>query len=147
MRQFLILILICCFIVACSKDTFETTPTITIKSVNSEVIPENGNLDITLEYTDKEGDLGRGELSYIRERKNIKPIPNPGVNDQTDTVRYPIPDFTPKNKGEIVVTIPYFFMSEDPNDDDTMVFKLSVIDIRGNKSDTVTTVNIIAKQN
>jgi len=38
-------------------------------------------------------------------------------------------------------------MSEDPNDDDTMIFKLSVIDIRGNKSDTVTTVNIIAKQN
>jgi hypothetical protein len=28
-----------------------------------------------------------------------------------------------------------------------MIFKLSVIDIRGNKSDTVTTVNIVAKQN
>jgi len=147
MRQFLILILICCFIMACNKDTFETRPTIKIKEVNSEVIPENGNLDITLEYTDKEGDLGRGELTYIRERKNIKPIPNPGVNDQIDTVHYPIPDYTPKNKGEIVVTIPYSLMSEDPNDDDTMIFKLSVIDIRGNKSDTVTTVNIIAKQN
>ena len=59
MRQFLILILICCFIVACSKDTFETRPTIKIKEVSSEVIPLNGNLDITLEYTDKEGDLGR----------------------------------------------------------------------------------------
>jgi len=147
MRQFLILILICCFIMACNKDTFETKPTIKIKELNSEVIPENANLDVTLEYTDKEGDLGRGELTYIRERKNIKPIPNPGVNDQIDTVRYPIPDFTPKNKGEIVVSIPYSLMNEDPNDDDTMIFKISVVDFRGNKSDTVTTVNIIAKQN
>ena len=132
---------------ACSKDTFETTPSIKIKELSGEVIPLNGNLDITIEYTDKEGDLGNGELTYIRERKNIKPIPNPGVNDQIDTVHYPIPVFTPKNRGEIVVTIPYSLMSEDPNDDDTMIFKLSVIDIRGNKSDTVTTVNIVAKQN
>jgi hypothetical protein len=30
-----------------------------------------------------------------------------------------------KNKGEIVVTIPYSLMSEDPNDDDTMIFRLT----------------------
>jgi hypothetical protein len=132
---------------ACSKDTFETRPTIKVKDLSSEVIVLNSSLDITLEYTDKEGDLGNGELTYIRVRQNIKGIPQPGQNDQTDTVHYPIPVFPPKTKGEIVVTIPYGFMSEDPNDNDTMIFKLSVIDIRGNKSDTVTTKSVVAKQN
>ena len=143
MRQFLILGLICCFIMACSKDTFETTPTIKIKELSSEVILPNGNLEITLEYTDKEGDLGRGEVTYIRDRQNLK---GP-TQDIADTVHYPIPEFTPKNKGEIIVKVPYDFMDEDQNDNDTMVFRLSVIDFRGNKSDTVSTVNIIAKQN
>jgi hypothetical protein len=132
---------------ACNKDTFETKPTIKIKDLSSEVIPPDGNLDITLEYTDKEGDLGRGEITYIRDRQNIRPISQPGQNDKPDTVRYPIPEYAPKSKGEIVVTIPYQFLDEDPNDDDTMSFRLSVIDFRGNKSDTVTTKNVIARRN
>ena len=130
---------------ACSKDTFETKPTIKVKDLNSEVIVRNSKLDITLEYTDKEGDLGNGELTYIRVRQNIKAGP-PG-NDKADTVHYPIPVFPPKSKGEIVISVDYDFMDEDPAYDDTMIFKLSVIDIRGNKSDTVTTKSVIAKEN
>ena len=147
MRHYLILIVMGCFLSACNKDTFETKPTIKIVDINSEVIVPNTMLDITLEYTDKEGDLGRGIISYIRQRQNIKPIPQPGVNDKADTVLYPIPDFTPKSKGEIVFSIPYEFLTEDPNDNDTMIFKISVVDVKGNKSDTLTSVSIVAKQN
>jgi hypothetical protein len=42
---------------ACNKDKFQTKPTISIKSMNTEFVPLNGTLVITLECTDKEGDV------------------------------------------------------------------------------------------
>lgn len=130
-------------ITACKKDKFETKPIIKVKEIKpSEVVP-NQTLSILLEYTDKEGDLGKGQLLYIRNRLNIKPP----QNNIVDTVRYTIPDFPATSKGEMSVDIPYNFLNEDPTDNDTMVFKLAVMDIKGNKSDTIQTSKIVARQN
>ncbi len=134
-------------ILACNKDKFETKPTIKVKDISPEEVTNGGRLTITLECTDKEGDAGKGELTYIRVRTNGTPIPDAGSNDKADTVHYPVPDFPKTQKTEISVTIPYDFMDEDPNRNDTMYFKLSLKDVANNSSDTISTKSVVAVQN
>jgi len=134
--------------VSCNKDKFQTKPTIEIKGLNTEeVIAPDGNLEIRMEYTDKEGDLSDGILTYIRIRTNTRAIPNPGINDKVDTVFSAIPEFPTKTQGDIFLNIPYNFMDEDPGRNDTMFFKITVKDTKNNTSDTVTTKTVVAKQN
>lgn len=141
--------LICATIVvliACHKDNFETKPTIRVKDINTTEVKAGEELKITLECTDKEGDEGEGELTYIRVRTNSIPIPDPNTNDKADTAHSPIPAFPKTDKVEIVLTIPYNFLNEDPGRNDTMYFKLTVRDSQNNQSDTITTKSIVAKQ-
>lgn len=134
--------------VSCNKDKFQTKPTIEVKSLNTrEVVSPNGELEIRLEYTDKEGDLGDGILTYIRVRTNIRPIPLPGTYDKPDTILSAIPVFPNTTRGDIFLTLPYNFLDEDPGQNDTMFFKITVKDIRNNTSDTISTASIVAKQN
>ncbi|HEV8287328.1 MAG TPA: hypothetical protein VGQ09_23630 [Chitinophagaceae bacterium] len=132
---------------ACGKNKFETTPTIRIKDVNDTEITPGSSLKITVECTDKEGDLGGGQLTYIRVRTNTIAIPNPSVNDKADTAYYTVPDFPKTDKIDLDLTIPYDFMNEDPNRNDTMFFKITVRDIESNQSDTIATKTIVARQN
>jgi len=128
---------------ACSKDKLETKPTIKVKDLNGTEIPQGAILQVTLEYSDKEGDLGAGEVTYVRDRLNIRPVP--GAFDKADTARYVLPVFPNRETGDIVIDIPYDFMDEDPNDNDTMVFRFMVIDRAGNKSDTINSVPVVAR--
>lgn len=131
----------------CSKDKFKTVPTIELKSISDKVIQApNGLVNFLLTYTDKEGDLGEGELTYIRIRTNVTPIPNPGTYDKLDTARTPIPAFPTKTKGELELQLDYNFLDEDPNRNDTMFFKFTVKDKDGNASDTISTPLIVARQ-
>ena len=134
-------------ILACGKDTLETRPTIKLKNVNADEIGPNSILQLFVEYSDKEGDLGQGQVTYVRNRTNIKPIPNPGANDKVDTVRYQLPAFSDKTTGEIQVNIPYNFLDEDPDDNDSMILRIVVQDVQGNISDTIQTGRIVARQN
>lgn len=132
---------------ACHKDRFQTTPTVRVKDINTtEVNAPDGLLKITLECTDKEGDEGDGELTYIRVRTNSTPIPDPTNNDKADTARALVPAFPKTDKVEMVLTIPYGFLDEDPNRNDTMFFKLTLRDSQNHQSDTITTKSIVAKQ-
>ena len=133
-------------LLACNKDKFQTKPTIELKSISSDEVPPGGITTIRLKYTDKEGDLGDGTLTYIRIRTNGTPIPDPNNNDKVDTVRTPIPEFPPEDRGEIDLKLDYNFLNEDPGRNDTMFFKLSVLDQAGNSSDTLTTSLIVARQ-
>ncbi|MBI1342284.1 MAG: hypothetical protein GC171_05030 [Terrimonas sp.] len=134
-------------LVACNKDKFQTTPTIKIKNINTDVVEApNGTLKVILESTDKEGDEGGGEITYIRVRTNINPIPNPTLYDKIDTVKYTIPSFPKTSKKDIEIEIPYNFMDEDPNKNDTMYFKFTLRDMGNNQSDTVSSKTVIAKQ-
>lgn len=145
--RILTLLSICSLIIlaACSKDKLETKPTIKVKSVNSDVIVPGTVLRLILEFSDKEGDLGEGEVTYTRIRTNIRPIP--GGFDKADTARYPIPEFPDRSEGEIQVDLPYDFLDENPNENDTMFFRISVIDRGGHASDTISTGSIVARQN
>jgi hypothetical protein len=146
-RLFLCLVLAGLIFLACNKDKFQTKPTIEVKSLSTKEVPApNGTMDVRLTFTDKEGDLGTGILTYIRVRTNGTPIPNPGTYDKIDTIRTPIPDFPVKNKGEIDIHFDYNFMDEDPNRNDTMFFKITVMDLEGNTSDTISTPLVVARQ-
>jgi len=134
-------------LIACHKDRFQTTPTIRVKDINTtEVNAPDGSLRITLECTDKEGDEGQGDLTYIRVRTNSTPIPDPTNNDKADTAHAAVPAFPKKDQVEMVLSIPYSFLDEDPGRNDTMFFKLTVRDSQNHQSDTITTKSIVAKQ-
>lgn len=132
---------------ACSKGKLETRPRIELKEMNATEIFPGMELVITIEYEDKEGDLGNGTLTYIRERLNILPIPDAASNDKIDTISSPLPDFPKAVTGEVDVIIPYGFLSEDPFDNDTMQFKIFVTDLGGNVSDTITTPVVVERIN
>lgn len=134
--------------VSCSKDKYQTRPSIEIKSIDNQVAVPGTSVQVNLQYTDKEGDLGNGEIMYIVDRQNIKPIPGgaSGFN-QPDTVRYTLPNFPNKSLGDIQLRVPYDFLNEDLTDNDSVKLKIAVRDIAGHASDTVETGLIIARQN
>ncbi len=144
-RLSVIAMILATIVLGCSKDKLETKPGIKVKSTNSDVIVPGSLLRLILEFADKEGDLGKGEVTYIRHRTNIRPIP--GGFDKADTVRYPIPEFPDRAEGEIQLDLQYDFLDENPNENDTMFFKIAVVDRGGHASDTITTGSIIARQN
>jgi len=132
---------------ACNKDKFQTKPTLSVKEINNTDVPApDGTLRITLECTDKEGDAGGGQLTYIRVRTNSTAIPDPTNNDKADTAHATVPDFPTKDKVEITLDIPYNFLDEDPTLNDTMFFRLTLRDRGSNQSDTISTTQIVAKQ-
>src|SRR6478672_7238145 len=111
-------------IAACHKDKFQTKPTISVKEINNTDVPApDGILRITLECTDKEGDEGGGDLTYIRVRTNTIPIPDPTNNDKADTAHAPVPPFPKTDLVDMDLEIPYSFLDEDPGRNDTMYFK------------------------
>lgn len=129
----------------CGKDKFETKPRIEIKDYSSESIAPGEQLLVRVTYYDKEGDLSKGLFTYKRYRTNGTPIPNPNDNDKADSISVLIPEFPKKNTGELVLTLEYDFMDEDPGRNDSMYFKLAVRDTEGNGSDTITTKVLVAR--
>lgn len=142
-------------VVSCTKDKANTKPSIKFKNINGSEFVPGSTVNIGLQFTDKEGDLGNGTLTYIRDRTNLKPITDPASNDKADSITTTLPDFPKSTTGDLSVLIPYAFLDEDPlpsNDsahaslyNDTMVFKIFVTDIQGNSSDTIITPQIIQR--
>ena len=133
-------------LIACSKDKFETKPKIEFKDYNTREIHRGQTLVIRLNYYDKEGDLNTGTFFGVRNRVNQLPL-SP-LDDKTDTLRYNIPDFPPRDHGEITYTLDWEFLKEDRRpppigQNDTLEFKFAVADLAGNKSDTITTPIVI----
>lgn len=142
MKRIIVLGIAAFVVFACSKDKFQTKPQITIKELSSDVVPANSALRVTLEFTDKEGDV-TDTLYMVRERLNKRGYL------QTGAVQYPIPDFPASSSGEIDVILDYTFgltFGIDPiliagtggqqKEPDTLNLKFVVQDKEGNKSDT-----------
>ncbi len=129
--------------VACNKDKFQTKPTLTIKSLSGDYIPLNGSLVVTLECTDKEGDV-QDSVFIVKNRLNKRVVPT-----IRDTLKSTFPDFPTKQKTEIILTFTYqdilsaqsppFIPGSNPpqRELDTLIMKFCVRDNAGNKSDTV----------
>lgn len=146
MKAFLV-VAVCAILilVACSKNKFETTPKIEIKSYNTKIVPVGGRLVILMNYFDKEGDLGTGGFWAARYRSNLLPLPP--LNDKADTLDsahgYSLPDFPNKDKGEISLELDYSFLKESLSENDTIFFRIAITDKEGNESDTLTTDKIV----
>lgn len=148
----LLTIIIALTIIACDKGKFETVPQITVKSKNTDVVPFNGTLSVTLEYTDKEGDVD-DSLLVVRERLNVRGPLRPPASP------YKIPTFPDIDKGEFEVNFRYNFdltvgmtalrvPGSNPAqfEPDTLVLKFVARDKEGNKSDTASTNVIVNRQ-
>jgi hypothetical protein len=130
-------------VLACGKDKFQTIPQLKFKSINTYNVPINENLRVTLEYTDKEGDVD-DSLVVVRQRLNRRgPVTlSPSI--------FNIPEFPNTNKGQFEMNFLYQFHlisgltpiripgSNPPmNEPDTLLMKFVAKDKAGNKSDTL----------
>lgn len=127
--------------VACSKDKFETKPRLEIKDYNTKDVYQGGTLRIRLNYFDKEGDLSMAPFTAIIRRQNILPL-DP-TQDKADTLISSLPEFPAKDNGEITFTLGYNFLKESTVENDTLIFRFSVIDNAGNLSDTVVSDRVV----
>ncbi len=128
-------------LLACGKDKFETKPKLEIKGYSSKEIRQGDVMTIRLNYFDKEGDLSRAPVIGILKRLNLFPLA-PG-QDKVDTFSTSLPEFPKKDNGEITFQLSFDFLKESTVEDDTLVFRFAVTDLAGNKSDTVTTDQIV----
>jgi hypothetical protein len=139
-------------LVACSKDKFQTKPSVEIKSISPSQVPAGVDLNIELSFTDKEGDL---DSIYIKkDRVNSIVVPVRASN----AFAYQIPEFPEKSKGDIRIPINYELaliaatsprnQPEAPNgkEPDTLVFRFILKDKAGNFSDTVTSERIVVER-
>jgi len=138
--------------VACSKDKFETNPSIEIKSINPTQVPLQFPLEIEMKFTDKQGDLDSIFLWKVRTNTKVKPLNN------ANFFNYKLPDFPEKNKGDIKVTLQYntdLIAAVSPNpqpgapndkEPDTLIFRIVVKDKGGHVSDTVNTDQIVVER-
>lgn len=140
MKKF-ILFLPVCFLIACGKDSFETKPQIEIESYNTKTLPPNADLVINLKFTDKEGDLGKGQFTYEPVRLNRRGLP-PSVPGYSP-VNLPIPDFNDHNKGEFELKMQWKFLHKSDQENDTIRLKFVAMDRAGNISDTVESDQVV----
>ena len=136
-------------VVACSKDKFQTKPTIEIKSISPNPLPKQGDLIIDLDYTDKEGDLATDSAIYIRKiRINQKP-----AQTVRDSFWLPLPGEVPKKtKGSIRLTLNWETYAKSasnpgsPAQPDSLIFRISMRDASKNASDTIESGLVIIEQ-
>lgn len=142
MRYPLILTLVASLILtSCSKDKFNTKPSIKLESVNTTNLHAGEQLQFTISFTDKEGDVSN--TMYV---EKIEPT-CPGSSFKQD---YVVPEFpaTKNQKGEITVTFGYNIsglsnISPKCMRNDTAVFRFALTDKGMNVSDTIESQPII----
>ncbi|WP_162915700.1 hypothetical protein [Paraflavitalea soli] len=139
-------------VLACGKDKPATKPSIKIKSVSGNIVPPSGGLQITLEFSDKEGDVND---SLFVKKIRLNTIPPVSGTTIRDSFWLMIPDFPAKSNGEIILNLDYqnHLISaaqapNDPNDptkkiSDTIIMRFALQDKGGNTSDTVNTDKIV----
>jgi hypothetical protein len=126
--------------VGCSKDKYQTTPTIEIKSIEPTTVAINTPLIVELEYTDKEGDIA--DSIFVKKirinQKKLKTL--------RDSFALQLPGGAPnKQKGTIKLTLDYnnyVTSAENPGNPpnaapDSLIFRFVLQDKGKHKSDSV----------
>ena len=152
MKQFFAIFAVALLLFACNKDKFETKPQLKIKSVNTKEVSNTQPLTVSIEFTDKEGDVS-DSFFIVRQRLNAR-------GPRTfDALPYKIPDFPNTRKGLIEVNFRFFedlILQLEPiripgtnpsrNEPDTMQFKFVAKDKAGNYSDTAVLNDIFVER-
>jgi hypothetical protein len=133
--------------VTCSKDTFNTAPSLKFISVNGSVFPQPSSVNFKLEFTDKEGDIS--DTLWVQ-RVSIAAACASDNLSFVDSI--PIPDIgsTHNVKGEFDINFVYppdMFGNPDLRacslNDDTSYFRFWMHDKALHVSDTVQSPNIV----
>jgi hypothetical protein len=123
----------------CSKDKYQTNPSLQIKSISPNPVPLNSPLTIDLEYTDKEGDIG--DSIFVKKiRVNQKRLAT--VRDSF-FLEFP-GDIPNKTKGTIRLTLDYntyVIAANNPGSPpnaapDSLIFRIAIMDKGKHMSDT-----------
>lgn len=151
MKKILSFCLVVATAIACNKDKFQTKPQIKIKSTSTEIVPINGILRVTLEFTDKEGDVAN-LITVKKDRLNQRVVAT--LRDSFDLN---VPEFPNTDRGEIELDLEYqnhLISAQNPpsqvgdptkNEADTLMLKFVLQDKAGNKSDTASTNVIVIR--
>ncbi len=148
MKALLVILTVTLIFFACSKDDFETKPTIEITSASPKVVPQNGNMIVDLDFTDKEGDLAAVYIWKVRLNKLVRPTVRDSIPPRL------VPEFPKNQKGELELNLTYqdhLISAQSPRRDpitlrlepDTLNMKFVVKDKAGNVSDTAFLNNIV----
>jgi hypothetical protein len=150
MKRVLIYSALAIGVLSCSKDSFETTPTLEYKSSNTDIVPQNSDLRVELSYTDKEGDLDSATVYRKRLNKRGPLTASPIV--------YSMPaGFENQPQGDVVLTLDYTFAltlqmnaiikpgSSGQFEPDTLELGFQVKDKAKNVSDTVKRIFIVIR--
>jgi hypothetical protein len=137
--------------IACKKDKFNTTPSLKLKSISSKVIPVNSDMQVELEFTDKQGDLAGDTLMFIKVRNNER-----ATLTTRDTLNLALPDFPEKNKGLLELALSYqnFLISAvspptlpgGGNESDSLTMKFILKDNASHHSDTLVINDIVIER-
>lgn len=141
----LILTAITLIALSCNKDTYNTRPKLTFKSVNGSSFSANQTIIFNIEFTDKEGDLQ--DSIWVQKVTRIA-----GCNNFSDRLKIPAFIPTPNLKGTLEIGYGiglnspggYPILPQCPvGKNDTCYFKFWARDSQKNVSDTVTSPNIV----
>jgi hypothetical protein len=141
--KILLTLLLTGFFAGCSKDEYNTKPTLKITSVSTNVVEINESLIFDLKVTDKEGDVTDSLFfKKVRLNKRVR-------QTLRDSFALKIPDAPKSTNGTVRVTLDYnnyLVSAVAPVENDTLVFKFALKDEAKNISDTVTSEQIVIKR-
>ncbi len=132
----------------CSKDTYNTKPTLKFESVNATVFPQPSIVTFKLQCTDKEGDV----VDTIWVQRISKVACNPSLS-RVDSFR--IPDFNPPKNVKADFELTYGYPSSQVGADmlacsnlgasltDTSYFRFWMSDKGNHTSDTVQSPELV----
>ena len=145
MRYSILFSILILFLLSCSKNKFNTVPSLKFKSVNTTVLHQHQLLVLRLSFTDAEGDFTVDSSLYVQEK-----VLNCSRTSAGFKSYYPLPDFpTTKNQeGDIIVTYGYRAGNiplSDPQcqKNDTSIFKFVLRDKAHHNSDTAFSDKIV----
>lgn len=125
---------IAAFLFGCSKNVYETRPTIKITSVSTNVVPVNGTLTFDIRVTDKEGDV-TDSIFLKKQRLNIRKRAT-----LRDSLAFKIPDAPNTSIGTVRLDLQYqnhLISASSPIENDTLRFLFYLKDKAKNVSDTI----------
>lgn len=144
--KILILLTIGSFFYSCSKDTFTSKPQITFNNASSTVLTQGNIVTFTIDFTDKEGDVQ--DTLWVQKISRTCPT-TLGVQF---TSKNKVPNFAPTSnlKGKMEISFVYngnvsgiASIIGCSNRNDTSFFKFWLKDKAQNRSDTISSPNII----
>ena len=131
------------FSAGCSKDNYNTVPTITLQSTSNKVVSSGSGLNIELKVTDKEGDIS--DTIYLKKiRKNVRTTPT-----IRDSLAFKIPEGPETRNGFVTLDLLYqnHLLSAinpgNPKQNDTLTIQLTVRDKAKNKSEPLNIDNVV----